>query len=143
LDNGAEAESLTAILDAKISAKKRGDILDVDKLDKELKRFQRYEIVAALKELELLGRGRFIPGRRTQPSRLVIEDNAPATLPPPSVGEIDAAGPEIRGSVSAPNVPRNTLFVRTNPPIEISLPVDLTRVEADKIVRWVQALAED
>jgi hypothetical protein len=136
--------SLKAILVSRISAKKPGDILSIDKLEKDIKGYARWELVSAFKDLETLGFGRFVSGRRGHPSRFLVGSNP--NMPGPEAGppQPDAQPSGLSGRVAGSDgYLMNVYFFRSSPAASISLPMDLTREEADHIIRWVQALPRE
>lgn len=88
---------------------------------------QRFEVVALLKELEAAGLGRFIAGRHGYPTRFAK-----------AMAAENLSGSELMET----NGEVHILVLNRQAPFKVTLPADISRSEADKIMRWVDALPD-
>lgn len=123
--------------------------LALDRLEAELEGSPRYDIVAALKQLEEAGQGELQLGRKGHkprfmwsgpgrgPARKVAQSRARANTrsaaPPPPVSPLGSNG-------GKPDVLEHAFHVRPNVLATFRLPADVTRSEIDRICQLLQAL---
>ena len=102
----------------------------------------RSDIVRLLKQLEELGFGRYVPGRWSYPSRFewtasLIEVGKAAS------GEEETVLPLSESTSEAEEEPEligHPFQLRTDMQITIELPGNLTRVEASRLAKFIEAL---
>lgn len=126
-----------------IWAAKEGEV-PVEIIEKKL-RLARHEIVSILQELAKEGHGTFVPGRRSRPSRIVKAADRPTTPPMPGVvsqpqlaTESAKPTPEIDSSDTSVQI----FILKREKPFRFVVPADLTQLEADKIAKWLELVAE-
>lgn len=95
---------------------------------------ERWQAVLTLKELGEAGYGKYIVGRRGGETRLEKSEKMPAEL---------HANPIGIASGERPSEICQTLQLMRSPPFRIEVPADLTSNEAEKIARWLKAIAID
>ena len=100
----------------------KGEDLDVDTARKKT-RLDHASVLEAMKELDEAGKARFVRGRRGWPTRL---------------SQIDGAEVTTRSLVQ--NHTQRFVLARADP-FYIGVPADLTTVEAERIARWLAAIA--
>ena len=118
--------------------------LALDQLEAELDGSPRYDIVAALKQLEKAGEGQLQLGRKghkprfmwSGPGRKVAQPRARANTrsvaPPPSAATATNGG--------KPDALEHSFHVRPNVMATFRLPADITRPEIDRLCQLLQAL---
>jgi hypothetical protein len=106
----------------------------------------RADIVRILKELEILGFGRYVLGRWSHPSRFqwaasVAEVGKAASGEETTVQQL----PESSGEVSdeEPDLLAHSFQLRPELQITIELPSDLTRTEAARLAKFIESLPFD
>jgi len=107
----------------------------------------RVKITEVFKKLEGMGCGRFVPGRKTHPSRFVWETKPatikealegpkeqPAPPPPTPLSEAEAAA-QAASRIITYRFPMRGDF------LEVRLPFDLKRSEAERLAQFIESLA--
>jgi hypothetical protein len=102
----------------------------------------RGDVIDAFRSLEDLGAGQFVTGRRGWPSRFVW------SVGMVSVGKAAAGEPQEIESIpdeSFEEEPTSAMlghsfYLRVDTPVTIELPVDLTKVEAERLASFVRTL---
>ncbi len=110
---------------------------------------QRVKITEVFKKLEGMGCGRFVPGRKTHPSRFVWETKPstmaealegpkekPAPAPMPPVSEAEAAA-QAASRIITYRFPMRGDF------LDVRLPFDLKRGEAERLAQFIESLATE
>ena len=100
--------------------------------------FDRKDIVDLFKRFETLGYGNFVIGRRGQPSRFIwnislISAGKAATGEASSVVDINE-------EETVPEILLHTYHLRSDMQIDLSLPIDLTLREAERLAMFVRSL---
>ena len=106
----------------------------------------RAEVVWAFKELEQARHGRFVVGRRDHPSRFIRVAARPVSQDVEfSAGPtVAAAAPPFATTAADPLLGGEQSFVlMRSKPFKITVPMDLSRAEADKISRWLDVIVQD
>ena len=107
----------------------------------------RVKITEVFKKLEGMGCGRFVPGRKTHPSRFVWETKPstiaealegpkekPAPPPEPVLTEAEAAA-QAASRIITYRFPMRGDF------LDVRLPFDLKRTEAERLAQFIESLA--
>jgi hypothetical protein len=136
----------------------RNNNVNITKVDTILNQIQinnkpisRYNAVSFIKKLSEYGCGRFVIGRRGQPSRLEWDvdalELARAVLQPNAVTQIPNTEPVATESEARKSDPdlvlavlEHTFILRPDFPVKLSLPANLTPHEAARLSRFVEAL---
>lgn len=134
----------------------------VERIESELVERERYDIVAALRELQKAGAGAWVEGRRGSKSRFVWSRQQPprassgARAKSPAKRRAGPAAPAVarvvapavtpavaqQGSTqaSAPPLLEHSFHIRKGVLTSLRLPADVTRDEIERLCRFLQAI---
>jgi hypothetical protein len=145
-----------------------GSEVPLDRIESELDGVARYDVVAALKELEKAGRGQFVVGRKGKKSRFIW--HVQAGLPRAASASVSARVPVTKrtapkraaardssverereltatsgtGSVpersSRPHTLEHAFHVRAGVLVKLQLPADITAQEVERLCQFLQAI---
>lgn len=101
--------------------------------------FDRPSVVVALKELADAGHGVFTVGRRGAPSRFAANGGTPKMRPTPRQHDAVATDQWSLGPAE-PDEQVQTLLLKRETPLKVTLPADLSPDEAQKIIEWIKVV---
>jgi len=156
----AEASPVRSLAAARIVERwaRPGVEVPLDRIESELDGVARYDVVAALKELEKSGVGKFVVGRKGAKSRFVWDGDLQAASPERAAGRRTASTsaaprveekgqPSLSGVARAPAVtassPRtleHAFYVRAGVLLKVQLPEDVTPQEIERVCQFLQAI---
>ncbi|MEY4577842.1 MAG: hypothetical protein RL701_2545 [Pseudomonadota bacterium] len=139
-----KAKSPRSALASQIAERFRGGEVSLDQLISELGDVQRYDIVAALKELERSGAGTFTAGRSGQRARFAwnaaVKNAKPVAVEP----EVVVSGPKAKGATRvverAGGVLEHSFHLRPGYVVSVRIPADVSRGEMDRFCQFLQAI---
>lgn len=133
-----------------MAQRSKGNKLEVDVLQKRIS-LSRSELVFAFRQLEAIGVGRFIVGRRGSTSRFET-NRPPAEIAGVAKGERAELGgaqeeeetfpdsSESSASSGAETALRHVWVLRPSPLVKIEIPYDITSAEAERLIAFVKSL---
>ncbi|HTU63433.1 MAG TPA: hypothetical protein VMF89_33455, partial [Polyangiales bacterium] len=140
--------------------RRRGEVLSIERIASELGEVARYDIVAALKELEKAGAGEFFVGHAGRKSRFewsnTPSSRADATVPKSrlkqradtkrSAAEAERSMPVVPGAPAREQNERergaleHRFYLRPGFVASIHLPLDVTPLEVERFCQFLQAI---
>jgi hypothetical protein len=124
-----------------------GDEVTVERLESELVELERYDIVAALQELQKAGAGAWVGGRKGGKARFVWSRGTPSskkvTTGSPAAAVVAAphsARSERASDKGAPSLLDHSFHVRQGVLVTLRLPVDVTKAEIERLCQFLQAI---
>lgn len=126
----------------------------VERIESELVERERYDIVAALRELQKAGAGAWVEGRRGSKSRFVWSSQQAARAkqepraPRPARStkartEPAASKPVLQPAAARPEAPavlEHSFHIRKGVLTSLRLPADVTKEEIERLCRFLQAI---
>lgn len=123
----------------------------VERLESELSERERYDIVAALQELQRAGAGAWVGGRKGAKSRFVWSRGTPAQSAPAAGGGA-APAPALAPAAQQPaqterargkgaaSLLEHSFHVRQGVLVSLRLPGDVTKAEIERLCQFLQAI---
>lgn len=114
----------------------------MERLESELVERERYDIVAALQELQKAGAGAWVGGRKGGKARFVWSRGTPARSAPSAVAVAtpQPVRSERASGKSAASLLEHSFHVRQGVLVTLRLPVDVTKVEIERLCQFLQAI---
>jgi hypothetical protein len=129
-----------------------GDEVTVERLESELVERERYDIVAALQELQKAGAGAWVGGRKGGKARFVWSRGMPASgkvttgssaaaaAAAAAAATPQSARSERASGKGAASLLDHSFHVRQGVLVTLRLPVDVTKAEIERLCQFLQAI---